>query len=223
VSPLIPAAPAAPPKVPPLALIVLDATKTKSERHDFLTRPELSFLFEGTFSGVGLDIGDFIALPSQQELLEGVRDRAGLTWEQVSRLLGVSRRSVHKWLRGEKMASSNEERLHQLNELVAMADAGNGFSTRSRLLDSTNGLSAFDLFRSGRTAEAIDVAAGVLTIADPFASLRVPPREISPTARAARRGPKLGEILNVDPSQEGVPSPSLSDDDAVIRANSDGD
>ena len=218
-SPLIPTFPPAPPKAAPWVFVALDATRTRTD----LLRSELSFLFTGTSPNLGIDLTDLIALPSNEELLEEVKDRAGLTWEQVGRLLGVSRRSVHKWLRGETMASSNEERLHRLKELVVAAEAGNGFSTRNRLLDRTNGLSAFELFRSGRMEDALNVVAGHSTVADPFAVLRVPARQISQAARAARRGPKLADTLNTDPSQEGTPTAYLNPDEAVIPANSDGD
>lgn len=58
--------------------------------------------------------------PSQStaKLLEELRKHTGLTWEQIARLFGVSRRSVHSWARGGRMTAANEEAVIRLAKLV---------------------------------------------------------------------------------------------------------
>ena len=53
-----------------------------------------------------------------------LRRLSGLTWDQLARLLGVSRRSVHFWASGKPMAQSNEEHLRRLLAVVRKVDRG---------------------------------------------------------------------------------------------------
>lgn len=48
-----------------------------------------------------------------------LKDAADLTWDQIRRLFGVSRRAVHMWASGARMNSRNEERLTELLEIVS--------------------------------------------------------------------------------------------------------
>lgn len=52
-------------------------------------------------------------------ILKEVRERAGLTWDQISRLFGVSRRAVHLWVAGGRMTAANEETLHRVSDVLA--------------------------------------------------------------------------------------------------------
>lgn len=47
-----------------------------------------------------------------------LHEESGLTWDQLSRALGVSRRSVHLWASGRKLSASNLERLTQVYGVV---------------------------------------------------------------------------------------------------------
>ena len=53
-----------------------------------------------------------VATPS--ELLAQTREASGLTWDQLARYFGVSRRSVHLWAAGGRMSAANEELLAHL-------------------------------------------------------------------------------------------------------------
>lgn len=61
-----------------------------------------------------------LGLPGQsvEELVRIVHSESGLTWEQLGRLMGVSRRSVHLWANGGRMSAGNEERLRNFAALV---------------------------------------------------------------------------------------------------------
>jgi DNA-binding transcriptional regulator YiaG len=45
------------------------------------------------------------------DALSELRRLSGLSWEQLARMLGVSRRALHFWASGKAMARSNEEHL----------------------------------------------------------------------------------------------------------------
>lgn len=76
------------------------------------------------------------------ERVESFRSVSGLTTDQVARLMGVSRRSVHNWLSGGPMTRANEERLSRLLE-VTQGLAGSPSERRAQLLDSSGGRSLF--------------------------------------------------------------------------------
>ena len=50
--------------------------------------------------------------------LKEVRERAGLTWDQIARLFGVSRRAVHLWAAGGRMTAANEETLLRVSGVL---------------------------------------------------------------------------------------------------------
>lgn len=59
--------------------------------------------------------------PSAQ-LIRDLRDATGFTWEQLSQLFSVSRRTVHLWAAGGRMAAANEEALvHLLGEVHSLS------------------------------------------------------------------------------------------------------
>lgn len=51
--------------------------------------------------------------------VRGLKDRTGLSWQQLANAFGVSRRSLHFWANGGNMALSNVQRLHTLADRVA--------------------------------------------------------------------------------------------------------
>lgn len=53
------------------------------------------------------------------EAVRRVHDRSGLSWEQVARLFGVSRRSVHNWATGGVMNAENAARLSEISAAFA--------------------------------------------------------------------------------------------------------
>lgn len=87
---------------------------------------------------------------AQAAAIAELRQRSGLTWEQLARLFGVARRSVHFWASGKAMNSSNEEVLNQLLRAVRYIDRGESGPTRSALMSAqTDGAIPFDLLVEG--------------------------------------------------------------------------
>ena len=71
--------------------------------------------------------------------LARLRELSGLTIDQIGRLMGVSRRAVHKWLSGGAMSAINEERLQHLLEVVLGLGEDTPEARRAALLSAANG------------------------------------------------------------------------------------
>lgn len=95
-----------------------------------------------TASGVGTTASSTSSTRMVAERVGRLRELSGLTTSQISRLMNVSRRSIHYWLSGGPMSSGNEERLTHLLDVVASIP-GNSTQKRAALLDSKAGHSLF--------------------------------------------------------------------------------
>jgi transcriptional regulator with XRE-family HTH domain len=86
-----------------------------------------------------------------------VRDlyaKSGLTWEQLGRLLGVSRRAVHLWAAGGRVNSRHLELLTQLRGIIEQLPAGNASRRRALIFQARRAEpSIFDTFVRQHTAE----------------------------------------------------------------------
>jgi len=72
---------------------------------------------------------------SPQRALAELRSKTELTWGQLARALGVSRRSLHFWAQGERPSASNLEHLMELVEVVRGIDDGDPARTTATLLE----------------------------------------------------------------------------------------
>lgn len=72
-----------------------------------------------------------------------VRALTGLTTDQVGRLFGVSRRSVHNWINGNAMAPQHEERAAKILSIIHILPGSTAAERRAALLDSSRGVSLF--------------------------------------------------------------------------------
>ena len=59
---------------------------------------------------------------SSEEMVRWLYTESGLTWDQLSRVLGVSRRSVHSWASGQRVSGRNLERLSQVYSVISAVD-----------------------------------------------------------------------------------------------------
>ena len=107
----------------------------------------------------------------------------GLTWDQLARLFGVSRRAVHFWASGKPMNAGNEERLHRVLEIVLFIDRGNAQGNRAALFGAVDGKVPFDLLVDG----LLEDARRLLGPGPGRRTLVLKP--LSEEARAARRPP----------------------------------
>ena len=82
------------------------------------------------------------------QLLRRLRDATNLTWDQLAKAFGVSRRSVHHWLSGEKLSAHNLELLARFDRLVTAFKGNSPDETRLALVRTDeSGVSALDAFR----------------------------------------------------------------------------
>jgi DNA-binding transcriptional regulator YiaG len=83
-----------------------------------------------------------------------LRRRSGLTWDQLARLFGVARRSIHFWASGKALNAANEERLSRMLAVVRYVDCGTAQSTRAALITAQNdGMIPLDLLAKDRFDE----------------------------------------------------------------------
>lgn len=129
------------------------------------------------------------AQPSARAIAQ-LRRLSGLTWDQLARLFGVSRRAVHFWASGMAMNVANETHLHRTLDVLVAADRGNARSNRTALLEATKGTSAFDLLVAQQWAEAcqrLGPGSGRKTLSH---------RGHDEKSRAARQLPRPADLLD---------------------------
>ena len=92
------------------------------------------------------------------ESIRLLRDISGLTWEQLSRIFAVSRRSVHLWASGKSLNAPHAELLGRVLGLVMQLPGDTPEQRRAALLSPTEtGVSLFDQLRMDRAnALALD-------------------------------------------------------------------
>lgn len=94
---------------------------------------------------------------SPAELLSETRDASGLTWEQLARYFGVSRRAVHLWAAGGRMSAANEELLAHLVRAVEAVRGLEPSARRQALLRPESGLNIIDTERARRSSRDSDI------------------------------------------------------------------
>jgi len=83
-----------------------------------------------------------------------LRDRSGLTFEQLGRAMQVDKRSLHNWAGGAPTSASKRERLQRLVALVDFIDRGFIDQTSRALLSPTSdGRIVLDWLAEGRDDE----------------------------------------------------------------------
>lgn len=80
--------------------------------------------------------GSIIFAPTETtaDLVREVKDNSGLTWEELGRIFGVSRRAVHNWANGGKANAFNSRRIRRVHALIHDLSRGNEINTREALL-----------------------------------------------------------------------------------------
>ncbi len=98
--------------------------------------------------------GDVDTTMTPSTAIAELRRRSGLTWEQIARLFGVARRSVHFWASGKALNVANEERLHRILAVVRYIDRGTAQATRSALMTVlSDGMIPLDLLAEDKFEE----------------------------------------------------------------------
>lgn len=120
-----------------------------------------------------------------------LRRLSGLTWEQLARLFGVSRRSLHFWASGKPLTAANEERLNRMLATLRRVDRGSATANRTLLLAANaDGQIPLDALAEGR----YELVASLLGVGG------IVPRSVakrpSSSAQAARTPPSPDRLVN---------------------------
>jgi transcriptional regulator with XRE-family HTH domain len=82
-----------------------------------------------------------------QLMVRNLQLRSGLTWNELARALGVSRRAVHHWAAGSRLSERNAQRVEEFARLVTRFQGATPDLTRGGLLapgpDGRSALTAF--------------------------------------------------------------------------------
>lgn len=129
--------------------------------------------------------------PSAEAIAE-LRLVTGFTWDQIARLFGVSRRSVHLWASGGAMSRENEEHLHRVLAIVRRSDCGRTGSIRAVLLTAKGSTTQcpFDLLSARDYDTALRALGAAIDVPQALARRFVPSQSI-----LNERAPLAPEVL----------------------------
>jgi transcriptional regulator with XRE-family HTH domain len=119
--------------------------------------------FEDAIDGNAVLVGVGASGVAASDSVRSIYERSGLTWEQLARLFGVSRRAVHSWASGSRVSARHLEAIFdlagQLARRVATPD-----ENRAWLMDSSAGASPYEQIRqrNARTPMEPRLSAGEL-------------------------------------------------------------
>jgi hypothetical protein len=86
-----------------------------------------------------------------------LKERTGLTWEQLADVFGVRPRALHLWGAGGGITAAHDERVAEFTKLVDTIYSSSPGAVRSELIGGVPGQSLLDQLRSG--ARPLDLAA----------------------------------------------------------------
>lgn len=169
--------------------LVLHVQSTSASPVQAMERPQLT-------SAGGVNANDDTAARTANSIAD-LRRISGLTWDQLARLFGVSRRSVHFWASGSPMKPRHEEHLRRLVQIIRRIDRGSASRNRQLLFDSGRGQTPmpFDLLAAEKYDEALAIA-GSGELAPRASSTKL--RSGSPDTRLPRPPAELVDTLPDD-------------------------
>jgi DNA-binding transcriptional regulator YiaG len=93
-------------------------------------------------------------IESSQSTINELKQLSGLTWEQLAKILNVSRRSLHFWASGKPISVFNEEYLRCVLKTIRYINRGSADLNRNALLKSPGDLTnPLNLLISGKYEE----------------------------------------------------------------------
>ena len=121
--------------------------------------PQRREYVRGTSSGSLTKVTSTVRQSTGEVILE-IRRRSGLTWESLSKLFNVSRRTIHHWANGKAPSASHEFDIRKVLEAIRHVDEGSQRATHDRLLTTAHGSSPFDLLANRRYDDVMRQATG---------------------------------------------------------------
>lgn len=103
-------------------------------------------------SAIDNSINDAAALKRAQELgvagqLAETKRLTGYSWEQLAKLLGCSRQTLHLWMEGKAISDNNRERLARLHATILYLDRGSAEENRAVMDLAFDGSTIADLLQ----------------------------------------------------------------------------
>jgi hypothetical protein len=93
---------------------------------------------------------------SEADQVRWLHNASGLTWDQLGKVFGVSRRAVHLWANGGRMNAVNAQTLAELVALVRELPARSPADARAQLLATgPDGRSKLDMLRARDSADDV--------------------------------------------------------------------
>lgn len=129
-----------------------------------------------------------------------IRRISGLTFEQLSKVFAVTRRTLHLWVSGQRMQPAKQEQVQRTLAAVRRIDRGAPDLTLAALL--ADGAKAFDLLVGGELSRVEDLLGVGRSAKHP-----APPR-LSTEEMAARKPPSPADLVQA--TQDG-PHPATRD------------
>ncbi len=128
----------------------------------------------------------------QTALLE-LRRLSGLTWDQLARLFGVSRRSLHFWASGAAVSASHEEQVQRVLAVLRQVDRGTAAENRALMLQpSPDGALPFDDLAEGR----FDMALAHMGAGAGVGRRLISATALSTEAQSARKPPAPDQLVD---------------------------
>lgn len=102
------------------------------------------------------------------------KEQTALTWDQIARMFGVSRRAVHHWAVGGKMNSVNVETLSHLESYLVSDIPSQSPEGRNREIFAlmTDGKSRFEKVLSKYSSKELSISGSAMNAAEQIASLQ---------------------------------------------------
>lgn len=155
---------------------------------------------ESTTANIAGQINLVPTKTTAETILE-IRRRSGLTWDELSEIFDVSRRSVHHWANGKRVSARNERVIRQTLAAIRHLDEGGQIETRARLLSvDIAGLSPFDFLASQKFKQIMALPSGEIKPIRHYSPL-------SPQALETLRPPAPASLLAANQKRFDSPDP----------------
>lgn len=130
---------------------------------------------------------------STRRAITELRRISGLTWDQLARMFGVNRRSIHFWASGKALSVQHEAHLRRALDVIRRTDRGSAQLNRAALLQPGEGGTPLELLAGARFVSAEEA------LGRSRAARREQPRaRLDEKARAARRPPPPDELVGAE-------------------------
>ncbi|WP_156893148.1 helix-turn-helix domain-containing protein [Actinokineospora enzanensis] len=94
---------------------------------------------------------------SSAALIKKIHSDSGLTWEQLAKIFGVSRRALHHWTNGGRLNAANLQKLHELSMTVGQLEGGPENRRTHLLMPGDQAKSIYDLLRADNSSSETDI------------------------------------------------------------------